>query len=95
MGDKIKAKLKALQAEIPEIADIRGPGAMVAVEFMKKMAVGCSLYQQGKSQSTGNGPDPAVVRHLLQRDPLPLPADPLGIPCSDVAPDILAKAMRA
>ncbi|TKC92389.1 4-aminobutyrate--2-oxoglutarate transaminase [Trinickia terrae] len=35
LGDKLKAKLAALQAEVPQIADVRGPGAMVAVEFLK------------------------------------------------------------
>ncbi|MBN3725402.1 4-aminobutyrate--2-oxoglutarate transaminase [Burkholderia sp. Ac-20379] len=35
LGDTLKAKLAALKPEIPQIADIRGPGAMVAVEFFK------------------------------------------------------------
>jgi 4-aminobutyrate aminotransferase len=35
LGDKLKAKLTALQCEVPQIADVRGPGAMVAVEFLK------------------------------------------------------------
>src|SRR6202007_2791554 len=35
LGDRIKAKLSALQGEVPQIADVRGPGAMVAVEFCK------------------------------------------------------------
>lgn len=35
LGDRIKAKLVALQSEVPQIADVRGPGAMVAVEFCK------------------------------------------------------------
>jgi 4-aminobutyrate aminotransferase/4-aminobutyrate aminotransferase/(S)-3-amino-2-methylpropionate transaminase len=35
LGDRIKAKLIALQSEVPQIADVRGPGAMVAVEFCK------------------------------------------------------------
>lgn len=33
LGDRLKARLLALKAEIPQIADVRGPGAMVAVEF--------------------------------------------------------------
>ncbi|SMG00653.1 4-aminobutyrate--2-oxoglutarate transaminase [Burkholderia singularis] len=33
LGDKLKAKLAALSAEVPQIADVRGPGAMVAAEF--------------------------------------------------------------
>jgi 4-aminobutyrate aminotransferase/4-aminobutyrate aminotransferase/(S)-3-amino-2-methylpropionate transaminase len=35
LGDKLKAKLIGLQADVPQIADVRGPGAMVAVEFCK------------------------------------------------------------
>ncbi|OSO81059.1 4-aminobutyrate--2-oxoglutarate transaminase [Burkholderia pseudomallei] len=34
LGDKLKAKLAALRAELPQIADVRGPGAMVAAEFV-------------------------------------------------------------
>jgi 4-aminobutyrate aminotransferase len=35
LGDKLKAKLDALKADVPQIADVRGPGAMIAVEFCK------------------------------------------------------------
>ncbi|MBB2978438.1 4-aminobutyrate aminotransferase [Paraburkholderia tropica] len=35
LGDKLKAKLNAMKAEVPQIADVRGPGAMNAVEFCK------------------------------------------------------------
>ncbi len=35
LGDKLKSKLETLRAVVPQIADIRGPGAMVAVEFCK------------------------------------------------------------
>jgi 4-aminobutyrate aminotransferase len=35
LGDRLKAKLVALQGEVGQIADVRGPGAMVAVEFCK------------------------------------------------------------
>ncbi|ARK94145.1 4-aminobutyrate--2-oxoglutarate transaminase [Burkholderia pseudomallei] len=34
LGDKLKAKLAALRAELPQIVDVRGPGAMVAAEFV-------------------------------------------------------------
>jgi 4-aminobutyrate aminotransferase len=33
LGDRLKAKLVSLQGEVKQIADVRGPGAMVAVEF--------------------------------------------------------------
>ncbi|WP_144108958.1 4-aminobutyrate--2-oxoglutarate transaminase [Paraburkholderia sp. BCC1886] len=35
LGDRIKAKLHALQPDVPQITDVRGPGGMVAVEFCK------------------------------------------------------------
>jgi 4-aminobutyrate aminotransferase len=34
LGDKLKAKLVSLQAVVPQLADVRGPGAMVAAEFL-------------------------------------------------------------
>ncbi|WP_446333500.1 4-aminobutyrate--2-oxoglutarate transaminase [Burkholderia pseudomallei] len=34
LGDKLKAKLATLRAELPQIVDVRGPGAMVAAEFV-------------------------------------------------------------
>ena len=33
LGDRLKAVLEALRIELPQIADVRGLGAMVAVEF--------------------------------------------------------------
>jgi 4-aminobutyrate aminotransferase-like enzyme len=33
LGDKLKAELEALRPRVPQIADVRGLGAMVAVEF--------------------------------------------------------------
>ena len=33
LGERLKATLDALRAEVPQIADVRGLGAMVAVEF--------------------------------------------------------------
>ena len=35
LGERIKAKLNALQKSVPQIADVRGPGGMVAVEFCR------------------------------------------------------------
>ncbi len=35
LGDKVKARLEALKAEVPQIREVRGPGSMVAVEFMQ------------------------------------------------------------
>ncbi|MNK59196.1 4-aminobutyrate aminotransferase PuuE [compost metagenome] len=33
LGDRLKARLEGLRARVPQIADVRGLGAMVAVEF--------------------------------------------------------------
>ena len=33
LGDQLKARLSARRAEVPQIADVRGLGAMVAVQF--------------------------------------------------------------
>ncbi|TDV15026.1 4-aminobutyrate--2-oxoglutarate transaminase [Paraburkholderia caballeronis] len=35
LGDRLKAKLATLKADVPQLADVRGPGAMVAAEFCK------------------------------------------------------------
>ncbi|WP_035467711.1 4-aminobutyrate--2-oxoglutarate transaminase [Burkholderia sp. WSM2232] len=35
LGERVKARLLALQKDAPHIADVRGPGGMVAVEFCK------------------------------------------------------------
>lgn len=35
LGDKLKAHLEGLKASVPQIAEVRGPGAMIAVEFNK------------------------------------------------------------
>ncbi len=35
LGDKLKAKLEAIRRDVPQIADVRGPGAMIAAEFCK------------------------------------------------------------
>lgn len=35
LGDRLQEKLRSLKSAVPQIADVRGLGAMVAVEFMK------------------------------------------------------------
>lgn len=35
LGDKLKARFEALKVDVPEIREVRGRGAMVAIEFMK------------------------------------------------------------
>ncbi|MCB5943611.1 4-aminobutyrate--2-oxoglutarate transaminase [Acidocella sp. KAb 2-4] len=52
LGDTLKARLNALRAKVPAIADVRGPGSMVAVEFIKdgkpapEMAKAVQTYAQ-------------------------------------------------
>ena len=52
LGDALKARLEALRGEIPQLADVRGPGAMVAAEFLEP--------------GTGN-PDQAFVKRVQAR----------------------------
>ena len=52
LGDTLKARLEALRGEIPQLADVRGPGAMVAAEFLEP--------------GTGN-PDQAFVKRVQAR----------------------------
>ena len=35
LGDRLKQRLERIRARVPALAEIRGPGAMVAAEFMK------------------------------------------------------------
>ncbi|WP_434101023.1 4-aminobutyrate--2-oxoglutarate transaminase [Trinickia caryophylli] len=34
LGSRLKARLEALKADVPQLADVRGPGAMIAAEFL-------------------------------------------------------------
>ncbi|WP_410497799.1 4-aminobutyrate--2-oxoglutarate transaminase [Chitinibacter sp. S2-10] len=34
LGERLKSRLQAIKADVPHIADIRGPGAMVAIELI-------------------------------------------------------------
>lgn len=34
LGDRIKARMTALRSQVPQISDVRGPGAMNAIEFI-------------------------------------------------------------
>jgi 4-aminobutyrate aminotransferase len=51
LGQRLQARLNALRASVPQISDVRGLGAMVAVEF---------------AQADG-GPDPEFARQVQQR----------------------------
>jgi 4-aminobutyrate aminotransferase len=100
LGDRLKVVLESLRAEVPQIADVRGLGAMVAVEF-NRTGGGVEL----------NVPDPeftkAVQAEALKRGLILLSCGvnanvvrflfPLTIqePVFDEAMDVLRAAMRA
>ena len=44
LGDRLKARLTALQAEVPQIADVRGPGGILSVEFCKPVSFDAYAY---------------------------------------------------
>ena len=52
LGGRLKTRLEALRAKEKRIAEIRGPGAMVAVEFMR---------------ADGGGPDPDFTKQVQAR----------------------------
>ncbi len=55
LGDKVKARFEALKADIPQIADIRGLGGMVAVEFMNNGAPDADLPKKAQTIALKNG----------------------------------------
>jgi 4-aminobutyrate aminotransferase len=52
LGDRLRARLESLRGRAPGIAEVRGPGAMVAIELMKP---------------GGGGPDPDAARRIQAR----------------------------
>lgn len=55
LGDKVKARFAALKADIPQIADIRGLGGMVAVEFMNNGQPEADLLKKAQAIALKNG----------------------------------------
>lgn len=55
LGDKVKAKFEQLKADIPQIADIRGLGGMVAVEFMNNGQPDADLPKKAQAIALENG----------------------------------------
>jgi 4-aminobutyrate aminotransferase len=96
LGDRLKVVLESLRAEVPQIADVRGLGAMVAVEFNQPgtdtpdadftKRVQAEALKRGLILLTC-GVNANVVRFLF----------PLTIsePVFDEAMDVLRAAMRA
>lgn len=55
LGDKVKARFQALKTDIPQIADIRGLGGMVAVEFMNNGQPDADLPKKTQTIALQNG----------------------------------------
>lgn len=55
LGDKVKAVFEKLKADIPQIADIRGLGGMVAVEFMNNGQPDADLPKKAQTIALENG----------------------------------------
>lgn len=55
LGDKVKALFEKLKADIPQIADIRGLGGMVAVEFMNNGQPDADLPKKAQTIALENG----------------------------------------
>jgi len=79
MGDRLKVQLDGLRAELPQIADVRGLGAMVAVEFNRPGSIepdpGFTKQVQGEALQRGLilltcGVNANVIRFLF---PLTIP----------------------
>ena len=84
MGALLVRGLKDIAAKVPTICDVRGLGAMVAIELFENGDLGrpaATLTKQVVAEAARRGAaraDPAVVRHAWQRDPHPGAADRLG-----------------
>jgi 4-aminobutyrate aminotransferase len=81
LGEALSARLNAMRAQVPEIADVRGPGFMVAVEF-RDPVTGAPLAAMASAVKDGArerglllltcGSDGNVVRFLA---PLTIPQE--------------------
>jgi 4-aminobutyrate aminotransferase len=55
LGDKLKAELEALRSRVPQIADVRGLGAMVAVEFAQNGEPDAEFTKRVQAQALQRG----------------------------------------
>jgi 4-aminobutyrate aminotransferase len=55
LGARLKQRLEGIRAEMPEIAEIRGPGFMVAVEFMANGAPSPDLANRVRTEALKRG----------------------------------------
>jgi len=96
LGDRLKALLDGLRPELPQIADVRGLGAMVAVEFRQPGSGGPDAAFTGRVLAEARrrglillscGVDGNVLRFLF---PLTLPEPHFAEACG-----ILQDSLRA
>ena len=76
IGKTMLDRLGALQQRDPRIGDVRGRGAMVAVELVQPGTTepDAALTQQRRGGRARAGPGGAHLRHVRQRAPLPAAA---------------------
>ena len=55
LGARLKQRLEGIRAEMPEVAEIRGPGFMVAVEFMKDGQPSPDLANRTRTEALKRG----------------------------------------
>lgn len=55
LGDKLKAELESLRGRVPQIADVRGLGAMVAVEFSSQGEPDADFTKRVQAQALQRG----------------------------------------
>ena len=55
LGDRLRARLEALREGLPALAEVRGPGAMVAAEFMRGTAPDPELTKAIQARALANG----------------------------------------
>lgn len=94
LGSRLKQRLEAIRANMPEIAEIRGPGFMVAVELMSDGKPDAALTQRIRVEALNRGlllltcgVYGNVIRFLA---PITIPDDQMA-----KALDILEEAMTA
>ena len=84
IGHFMTSRLKGLPVRFPGIGEVRSLGAMVAIELVKNCSAERRMRSSRKRWSrrpAAAGSDPAVVRDLQQRHPLPRAPDDHG--CAD------------
>ena len=97
IGNFMVSRLKGLQARFPCIGDVRGLGAMVAIELVKNRRADSPDADLTKALVQAAGPararDPGL-RHVRERHPLPRAAHDLGCAAEGRLEPVRAGAWR-